>query len=113
MLQLPALPPKPVLSSAKNAKESIPYGYENVLPISQRYKQDPYGMLSSVGTETCSSMMTTSDEESEYLTKADLITGKSDERRKLLRQAIAQRTVIERSAENGYKKRLALSETSI
>ena len=28
----------------------IPYGYENVLPISQRYQQNPYAM-SMTGTE--------------------------------------------------------------
>ena len=63
-----------------------------------------------------SSVTCTSDEESEYLTRSDV--SKQNDRRKLLKLAIAQHTIIENSAENenspmSYKKRLALSETSI
>ena len=92
----------------------IPYGYENVLPISQRYQQNPYSMLSSAAST--SAITCTSDEESEYLTRLDI---QQNDRRKLLKLAIAQHTIIENSAENqnssplSYKKRLAQSETSI
>ena len=66
------------------------------------------------------SISCTSDEESEYLTRSDMAQQK--DRRKLLKLAIAQHTIIEKSAENlentttsplSYKKRLAQSETSL
>ena len=66
-LGLPALPPKPTSGMPTSGIKSIPYGYENVLPISQRYKQNPYSMLSSAGTDT-ETMTCTSDDESEYST---------------------------------------------
>ena len=67
-LGLPALPPKPTSGMPTSGGiQSIPYGYENVLPISQRYKQNPYSMLSSAGTDT-ETMTCTSDDESEYST---------------------------------------------
>ena len=66
-LGLPALPPKPTSGMPTSGIQSIPYGYENVLPISQRYKQNPYSMLSSAGTDT-ETMTCTSDDESEYST---------------------------------------------
>ena len=110
----PALPPKPSITT-ENSPAGIPYGYENVLPISQRYQQNPYSMLSSAAST--SAFTCTSDEESEYLTRLDI---QQNDRRKLLKLAIAQHTIIENSAENqnsssplSYKKRLAQSETSI
>ena len=46
----PALPPKPSIIPTHEDYPGIPYGYENVLPISQRYQQNPYAM-SMTGTE--------------------------------------------------------------
>lgn len=59
----PCLPPKPISFPQTNTP-GIPYGYENVLPISQRYKNNPYSMLSTATgstLETCSNM--TSDDD--------------------------------------------------
>ena len=117
-LGLPALPPKPTSGMPTSGIQSIPYGYENVLPISQRYQQNPYSMLSSAGTDT-ETMTCTSDDESEYSTnKMQQINTK----RQMMKLAIARNTVIEENPseeiqaaedEKRYRKRLAVSETSI
>merc|ERR1712156_1371488 len=95
-----ALPPKPSITPKSPDTQGIPYGYENVLPISQRYQQNPYSMLSSAATDTATSITCTSDEESEYITRQDIVLQKNGDRRKLMKLAIAQHTIIEKSAEN-------------
>ena len=64
----PPLPPKPTGLGPNTGDTSIPYGYENVLPISQRYKASPYSMLTSItgDTDDCSTVTWTTDNESEY-----------------------------------------------
>ena len=99
----------------------IPYGYENVLPISQRYKQNPYSMLSSIGTDT-ETMTCTSDGESEYSRSDYSRFGQShakNSRMQMMKSTIVKNTVVEEEPfeemkdDSRYKKRLALSETSI
>lgn len=63
----PCLPPKPINFPQTNTKEGIPYGYENVLPISQRYKNNPYSMFSTASTLETGSTMTSDDDESTVL----------------------------------------------
>ena len=93
--------------------QGIPYGYENVLPISQRYKQNPYSMLSSIGTDT-ETMTCTSDGESEY-SRSDYSRFAKNSRIQMMKSAIVKNTVVEEEPfeDSRYKKRLALSETSI
>ena len=100
------LPPKPNLPMVPPSS-GIPYGYENVLPISQRFRDQPYGILSNMTdtNETCTTL--TSDDESEYLTRGDLTRN--------LKLAIRERTVVEGNEDqvpNSYRKKLA-AETSI
>ena len=98
------LPPKPNLVPIEPIN-SIPYGYENVLPISQRFKEQPYSILSNMSNtnETCTTL-TSDDDESEYLTRGDLTNN--------LKFAIKQRTIIEEDDPNSYRKKLT-PETSI
>ena len=98
------LPSKPNLVPIEPIN-SIPYGYENVLPISQRFKEQPYSILSNMSNtnETCTTL-TSDDDESEYLTRGDLTNN--------LKFAIKQRTIIEEDDPNSYRKKLT-PETSI
>ena len=98
------LPPKPNLVPIEPTN-SIPYGYENVLPISQRFKEQPYSILSNMSNtnETCTTL-TSDDDESEYLTRGDLTNN--------LKFAIKQRTIVEEDDPNSYRKTLT-PETSI
>ena len=99
----PPLPPKmPVNQAAQAGPPGIPYGYENVLPISQRFKADPYSMLSTAGTET--TITCTSDDESEYMTRPD--GGRNYNQRPALRikRVIEERTVVERDEEEEQRR---------
>ncbi len=125
----PKLAKKPQIQESKG-EPNIFYGYENVLPVSQRFKYDPYGMLSSAtDTETATSMTCTSDDEtdSDYPSRYQMQL----EKKKLFQQHLARMKQVERieeeqdsrnsSINHGHhhhqggqmRKRLAPSETSL